>query len=381
MLYRVNQSEVMAVSSTSVPEEALYEEHVEDWVASCPEMLGEQLVVVGRQVQLDEGQDRIDLLAIDQAGNLVVVELKRDLIGGSADLQALRYAALVSHWTFDDLRKHAEGYWKSRGETRGTFSQEVDKLCGEEYEINARQRIILVGRDIKPRLGTMALWLRLQGVDVTVVGLSLMRDEDRLYAQPQVVLPIPSEDRFQAQVAIGSSDKPWLIDGQTWHLEQRCSPQGRELVERLVDLIGAAAPEASGPNWAQKFYISWKHGNRIWAAIDTGSPNRARLDFDLSLSHDEVADLLGYDVFEGDASLSEKFGLGSSVGSVGDGRLRLIIKSTADLEGRTSEVLVDLLRRGWAEQTGTYAPAPSDTPIEQADRGVDDVALATSAGL
>ncbi len=364
MLYRINEGTVTPVASTSVPEEALYEEQLEDWVASRPDMLGEQLLIIGRQVQLDEGQDRIDLLAIDQVGNLVVIELKRDLIGGSADLQALRYAALVSRWTHDDVRRHAEGYWRSGGETRGTFAQEVEKLCGDEYEINGRQRIILVGRDIKPRLGTMALWLRNQGVDVTVAGVTLMRDDDRFYAQPQIVIPVPSEDRFQAQVAIGSSDKPWLIDGQAWHLEQRCSPQGREIVERLVELIGVAVPEANGPNWAQKFYISWKYGNRIWATVGTGSPNRARLDFDLSASHEDVAEQLGYAVFEGDASLSEKFGLGSSVGRVGDGNtLRLIIKSTQDLAGPKAAVLSDLLRRSWAEYTGLQLiAAPAEEP-------------------
>lgn len=86
---------------------------------------------------------------------------------------------------------------------------------------------------------------------MTDAGLSLLRDEERLYAQPQIVIPVPSEDRFQAQVAIGASDKPWLIDGQAWHLEQRCSPQGRAIVERLVALIGQAPSEhAERGGWA-----------------------------------------------------------------------------------------------------------------------------------
>ena len=62
--------------------EGIYEKDVEDWVERRPEILGEELLVIGRQVSLDEGRDIIDLLAIDKPGNLVVVELKRDLIGG-----------------------------------------------------------------------------------------------------------------------------------------------------------------------------------------------------------------------------------------------------------------------------------------------------------
>jgi hypothetical protein len=78
-------------------------------VARRPDILGEPLLVIGRQIAMDEGRDRIDLLALDKAGNLVVIELERDLVGGSADLQALRYVALVAQWSHDDIRRQAEG--------------------------------------------------------------------------------------------------------------------------------------------------------------------------------------------------------------------------------------------------------------------------------
>ncbi len=110
MRFRVTKAgEVADVLSTRASEQDMLESHIESWVASRPDILGEPLLVIGRQVLMDEGRDRIDLLALDQSASLVVVEIKRDLIGGSADLSALRYAAMVSTWTYEMIRAHAEG--------------------------------------------------------------------------------------------------------------------------------------------------------------------------------------------------------------------------------------------------------------------------------
>jgi hypothetical protein len=49
-----------------------------------------------------QARRRIDLLAVDKTGCLVVIELKRD-DGAHMDLQSLRYAAMVSSMNFGDV--------------------------------------------------------------------------------------------------------------------------------------------------------------------------------------------------------------------------------------------------------------------------------------
>src|SRR4051812_15171162 len=59
------------------------------------------LVICEEFGEWDESKRRIDLLAIDRDANLVVIELKRTEDGGHMELQAIRYAAMVSAMTFE----------------------------------------------------------------------------------------------------------------------------------------------------------------------------------------------------------------------------------------------------------------------------------------
>jgi RecB family endonuclease NucS len=49
----------------------------------------------------EDSRRRIDLLGIDKAANLVVIELKRTDDGGHMELQAIRYASMVARMQFD----------------------------------------------------------------------------------------------------------------------------------------------------------------------------------------------------------------------------------------------------------------------------------------
>jgi hypothetical protein len=77
---------------------------LQEWVLARPSLLGEDLLVVTSEFnQFDRTAERLDVLMLDRAGTLVVVELKRSAVGTAAELQALRYAAYCSTLSFDDL--------------------------------------------------------------------------------------------------------------------------------------------------------------------------------------------------------------------------------------------------------------------------------------
>ncbi|MBV8799326.1 MAG: hypothetical protein JO208_05915, partial [Alphaproteobacteria bacterium] len=63
-----------------------------------------------------ESRHRIDILAIDKSANLVVIELKRTEDGGYMELQAIRYAAMVSSMTFEKAVEVHQKYLQKSGE-------------------------------------------------------------------------------------------------------------------------------------------------------------------------------------------------------------------------------------------------------------------------
>ena len=76
------------------------------------------LIVAEEFGEWEDSQRRIDLLGIDKDANLIVIELKRTEDGGHMDLQAIRYAAMISTLTFDRLVTSYEQYL-SKNNKRG----------------------------------------------------------------------------------------------------------------------------------------------------------------------------------------------------------------------------------------------------------------------
>jgi RecB family endonuclease NucS len=73
------------------------------WILEKPEVLGEPLLILDDQFSKFEGaRDRPDILCVDREGHIVVVELKRTDTADDADLQSLRYAAMLRSLTIDD---------------------------------------------------------------------------------------------------------------------------------------------------------------------------------------------------------------------------------------------------------------------------------------
>ena len=176
------------------------------------EVLGSDLLVISEEFgDWDDSKRRIDLLAIDREANLVVIELKRTESGGHMELQALRYAAMVSTMTFeravDIYRSHLQEMGHNDDDPESNDDKpesslleflEWDEPAGERFAQDVR--VILASADFSKELTTTVLWLNQRGLDIRCVRLEPYSDGDRVLLDVQQVIPLPETEEFQIQV-------------------------------------------------------------------------------------------------------------------------------------------------------------------------------------
>lgn len=187
---------------------------------------------------------RIDLLCLDKDRKLVVVELKRE-DGASMELQAIRYAAMISAMRFEQAVEAHRKYLASIGSTNDAERATRDFLeldDGERVELHEEVRIVLAAASFGTELSTTVLWLNKQGLDLRCVQMRPHLLDGRLLLDVQQVIPLPEAAQYQvairakeAQQAVARSSERNMtkynlsIDGRTF-----ASLAGRRVIYEVI---------------------------------------------------------------------------------------------------------------------------------------------------
>ncbi|MCC1494376.1 hypothetical protein [Cognatishimia sp. F0-27] len=162
------------------------------------------LVIAEEFGEWDESRRRIDLHGIDRDANLVVVELKRTEDGGHMELQAIRYAAMVSTMTFDQAVDVFARYQGQIGcSDVDARSELLDFLGWDEPDEDAFAqdvRIVLASAEFARELTTSVLWLIERDIDIRCVRLQPYDHESRVFVDVQQIIPLPEMAEYQIRV-------------------------------------------------------------------------------------------------------------------------------------------------------------------------------------
>jgi hypothetical protein len=159
------------------------------------------LIIAEEFAEWDDSKRRIDLLAVDHDANLVVIELKRDDEGAHMELQAIRYAAMVSSMTFDRAAEVYQSFLNDRGQdARAKLLAFLGWDDPREEEFGRDVRIILVAADFSKELTTAVLWLNDRDLDIRCVRLKPYMLGSEVVIDAQQVVPLPEAQEYQIRV-------------------------------------------------------------------------------------------------------------------------------------------------------------------------------------
>ena len=177
---------------------------IQEWVAQNPSILGEDLLIIGKEFSgFDRTNERLDLLAVDRDGQLVIIELKRDDSGADAHWQAIKYASYLRHAAAGNLIGMLSDYEEiSEDEAGQKLLQHLN--TDDLNSLNYSQRIILVSHRFAPEVTSAALWLNNEADKdlITCVQLTPYHDlsTDSLYIQGSTIIPLPGAENYTVSI-------------------------------------------------------------------------------------------------------------------------------------------------------------------------------------
>lgn len=208
-IFEITANGLEAVAETRFDTEGLRERaDLQRLVRENINILEDGLMVIAEEFgDWIDSNRRIDLLCLDTQANLVVVELKRTNDGGHMELQAIRYAAMVSAMTFEHLVE-AHARFLSRADpdvesARAAILSFLGWTSPDEDRFGEDVRIILASADFGKELTTAVVWLNDRDLDVRCIRLKPYKTTDgRILLDVQQLIPLPEVAEFQTQIGI-----------------------------------------------------------------------------------------------------------------------------------------------------------------------------------
>ena len=207
---------------------------LEEWLEANPDgfLDDDKVLIIGRQVTTNLG-GFVDLLGVDRAGNVVVIELKRDRTPRDTLTQALEYASFAEQLDAEQLEAVLQKYTSDEAANLTEHHRRHFELDAETaVAFNKEQRIVIVGQKVTPEIRQTARYLCGKGLQVTCVEFTFFETGDgkKLLTHEVVV----GKEAVRAKVSSGSL--PVVTEQQFLDSTDRF---GRPVFEKLLAIAHA----------------------------------------------------------------------------------------------------------------------------------------------
>jgi len=231
-------------------------QHLQEWIAKDPNVLGEDLLIIQKEFDgFSDTHERLDLLAIDKNGNLVVIENKLDDSGKDVTWQAIKYASYCSSLS---VKQIIDIYAKYLGATANTAEDNLKSFFDdqdiEDVGINQEntQRIILVAANFRKEVTSSVLWLRDYGIDVKCFKVSPFIYANKVLVDFDQIIPIKDAEEFTIKMAEKKKEE-LLHTASTRERHNNRSAFWQKFIEYNQQVNGDYASSAGTPDsWLGK---------------------------------------------------------------------------------------------------------------------------------
>ncbi|ELB3041278.1 DUF4268 domain-containing protein [Escherichia coli] len=181
--------------------------HLQEWLAHEPSALGEELLIIQKEFDgFDDTRERLDLLALDKDGNLVIIENKLDDSGRDVVWQALKYASYCASLTKAQIveiyQQYLDRYEPVTGEVdllnapasaSARICEFLDAPDLDELKLNLgnSQRIMLVAANFRKEVTSTALCLLGQGISIACFKITPYSLGEQLLINIDQIIPTP----------------------------------------------------------------------------------------------------------------------------------------------------------------------------------------------
>lgn len=226
--------------------------HLQEWIAHTPDALGEELLIIQKEFDgFEDTKERLDLLALDKDGRLVLIENKLDDTGRDVVWQAIKYAAYVSSLSKVQI---ADIYQQFLDRHHGGGNA-VERICEflreDEFEdvvLNSgnTQRVMLIAAHFRREVTAAALWLMGHGIRMQCFTVRPFLHGADLFLDIKQIIPVPEATEFMIGIARKDSEER-VTKENAKERHNRRSAFWTKMLERLrnsdVKLYNNSAPQ------------------------------------------------------------------------------------------------------------------------------------------
>ncbi len=203
--------------------------HLQEWLVHAPEALGEDLLIIQKEFDgFEDTRERLDLLALDKAGRVVVIENKLDDSGRDVVWQALKYVAYCSSLkkaeVVDIYQRYLDQWVKGESAVTNLCEfLEVDDLDDVVLNVGNEQRLVLVAANFRKEVTSTVLWLIGHGIKAQCFRVTPYGFGQETLIDLQQIIPTPEAADYMIGVADKESEEKSSLRKQKGRQELRQS--------------------------------------------------------------------------------------------------------------------------------------------------------------